>query len=220
MIKENIENILKDVPSGVKIVAAVKERSVDEIREAISSGIKIIGENYINEARSKFEVIGKEVKWHFIGHLQKNKAKYAAKIFNVVETLDSLELAEVLDRECCKINKIMPVFLEINSASEPQKQGILIEEAEGFLDKILRFKHLKPSGLMTMGPFSDNPEELRPFFKKTKNLFDKIKLNYGNILEWKYLSMGMSFSYQIAIEEGANIVRIGAAVFGPRKQKI
>ena len=220
MIKENIENILKDLPPGVKIVAAAKERSVDEIREAISSGIKIIGENYINEARSKFEVIGKEVKWHFIGHLQKNKAKYAAKIFNVVETLDSLELAEVLDRECCKINKIMPVFLEINSASEPQKQGILIEEAEGFLDKILRFKHLKPSGLMTMGPFSDNPEELRPFFKKTKNLFDKIKLNYGNILEWKYLSMGMSFSYQIAIEEGANIVRIGAAVFGPRKQKI
>jgi len=220
MIKENIENILKDLPSGVKIVAAAKERSVDEIREAISSGIKIIGENYINEARSKFEVIGKEVKWHFIGHLQKNKAKYAATIFNVVETLDSLELAEVLDRECWKINKVMPVFLEINSASEPQKQGILIEKAEGFLDKILRFKHLKPSGLMTMGPFRDNPEELRPFFKKTKNLFDKIKLNYGNILEWKYLSMGMSFSYQIAIEEGANIVRIGAAVFGPRNQKI
>ena len=220
MIKENIENILKDLPPGVKIVAAAKERSVDEIREAISSGIKIIGENYINEARSKFEVIGKEVKWHFIGHLQKNKAKYAATIFNVVETLDSLELAEVLDRECWKINKIMPVFLEINSASEPQKQGILIEEAEGFLDKILRFKYLKPNGLMTMGPFSDNPEDLRPFFKKTKNLFDKIKLYYGNILEWEYLSMGMSFSYQTAIEEGANIVRIGTAVFGPRNQKI
>ena len=217
MIKANIQKILKDLPDGVELVAAVKERSISEVAEAIEAGVKIVGENYVKEAVEKFTVLGNRVKWHFIGYLQKNKTKKAAKMFDMVETLDSLILANILDKECKKINKVMPVLIEVNSANEPQKQGVLAEDLEQFLDGVLQFVNLKPMGLMTMGPWLDNPQELRPFFKKTKNLFDKIKDNYQGKLEWVYLSMGMSESYRIAIEEGANLVRVGTAIFGERK---
>ncbi|MFH1504056.1 MAG: YggS family pyridoxal phosphate-dependent enzyme [Candidatus Omnitrophota bacterium] len=216
MIKENVEEILKSLPAGVEIVAAAKERNTAEIEEAISAGVKTVGENYLKEAQSKFEIIGSKVKWHLIGHLQKNKVKLAAKIFDMVETLDSFELAVLLDKECKKINKIMPVLIEVNSASESQKKGILPENVEVFLEKILEFNNLKLVGLMTMGPWSNNPEDSRPCFKKVKELFDKIKNKYGSRLEWIYLSMGMSLSYKVAIEEGANVVRLGAIIFGKR----
>ncbi len=137
----------------------------------------------------------------------------------MIETLDSLALAKILDEECKKINKVMPVLIEVNSANEPQKQGVLVEGVERLLDQILGFANLKPMGLMTMGPWLDNPQELRPFFKKTKDLFDKIKGNYQGKLEWIYLSMGMSTSYKVAIEEGANLVRVGTAIFGQRRRK-
>ena len=175
MIKANIQKILKDLPDGVELVAAVKERSISEVAEAIEAGVKIVGENYVKEATEKFTVLGNKVKWHFIGHLQKNKAKKAAKVFDMVETVDSLVLANILDKECKKINKVMPVLIEVNSANEPQKQGVLAEDLEQFLDGVLQFVNLKPMGLMTMGPWLDNPQELRPFFKKTKDSFDKIR---------------------------------------------
>lgn len=218
MIRDNVIKILKELPEGVELVAASKERSAAEISEALESGVKIVGENYVSETKEKFSVLGNRVKWHFIGHLQSNKAKPAAKVFDMIETLDSLSLARALDKECKKINKIMPVLIEVNSAAEPQKQGVLAEEVEQLLEAILEFTNLKPSGLMTMGPWLDNPEELRPFFKKTKDLFDKIKIKYQGRLEWKYLSMGMSFSYKVAIEEGANLVRVGTAIFGQRNE--
>jgi len=135
----------------------------------------------------------------------------------MIETLDSLVLAQVLNRECEKINKVMPVLIEVNSAGEAQKQGVLFDDVEVLLERILQFANLKPVGLMTMGPWLDNPEDLRPFFQKTKVLFDKIKNDYQGKLVWNYLSMGMSTSYKIAIEEGANLVRIGTAIFGKRK---
>lgn len=218
MIKENIEKIFEQLPPTVKLVAASKERTVDEIKEAISAGVKIIGENYIKEARHKFELIGKAVSWHLIGHLQSNKAKQAVKIFDLIETLDSLELASVLDKESKKINKLMPVLIEVNSASEPQKQGVLPENTESFLEALKVFSNLKPMGLMTMGPWLDDPDEMRPYFKKTKQLFDKIKSDCSSGLDWQYLSMGMSSSWRVAIDEGANIVRIGTAIFGERKK--
>ncbi len=217
MIKDNAKKILEGLPGGVELVVAAKERSSAEVAEALEAGVKIVGENYVKEAQEKFVVLGNKAKWHFIGHLQKNKVKKAVKIFDMIETLDSLDLAEVLDEECKKINKVMPVLIEVNSATEPQKQGVLAEGVERFLGEILQFANLKPMGLMTMGPWLDNPQELRPFFKKTKDLFDKIKGNYQGELEWIYLSMGMSSSYRVAIEEGANLVRVGTAIFGQRE---
>ena len=219
MIKENIQRILKELPKGIELVAAAKERSAAEITEALEAGVKIVGENYVKEAEEKITALGDKAKWHFIGHLQKNKVKKAVKIFDMIETLDSLTLAEVLDKECKKINKVMPVLIEVNSADEPQKQGVSAEGLKRLLDRVLQFTNLKPMGLMTMGPWLDNPEDLRPFFKKTKDLFDKIKGDYQGKLEWVYLSMGMSTSYGIAVEEGANLVRVGTAIFGQRKYR-
>ena len=217
MIKDNVKKILEGLPVGVELAVAAKERSAAEVTEALEAGVKIVGENYVKEAQEKFIVLGNKAKWHFIGHLQKNKVKRAVKIFDMIETLDSLALAEVLNKECKKINKVMPVLIEVNSAAEPQKQGVLVEGVERFLGEILQFANLKPMGLMTMEPWLDNPQELRPFFKETKDLFDKIKDNYQGELEWVYLSMGMSSSYRVAIEEGANLVRVGTAIFGQRE---
>ena len=219
MIKENSQKILKELPKGIELVAAAKERSAAEVAEVLGAGVKIVGENYVKEAQEKFAILGSKAKWHFIGHLQKNKIKKAVKIFDMIETLDSLALAEILDKECKKVSKIMSILIEVNSASESQKQGVLVENVERFIDQILQFDNLKPMGLMTMGPWLDNSQELRPFFKKTKDLFDKIKSIYQGKLEWVYLSMGMSSSYKVAIEEGANLVRIGTTIFGGRKPK-
>jgi pyridoxal phosphate enzyme (YggS family) len=217
MIKENVRKILEDLPKHIELVAATKERGVSEIKEAIEAGIKIIGENYVKEAEEKFKAIGNGVRWHLIGHLQKNKVKRAVKIFDMIETLDSVELAEILDKECRKINKIMPVLIEINSAKEPQKSGVFPENAESFVSDVMAFDNLKLMGLMTIGPLVGEPQIIRSFFKKTKEIFDNIEGLYGGKLEWKYLSMGMSDTYKIALEEGANIIRIGTTIFGPRK---
>ncbi len=216
MIKENLGKIFKRIPSTVSLVAATKERTVEEIEEGISAGVKIIGENYLKEAKEKMSKLGKRVRWHFIGHLQKNKAKAAVKIFDLIETLDSIELAQVLDKECKKINKLMPVLIEVNSGLEPQKSGILPEAVQEFYESILKFNNLKPQGLMTMGPWLEDPEKLRPYFKQTKDLFEVIKVKHPQDKDWQYLSMGMSDSYEVAIAEGANMVRIGTAIFGKR----
>jgi hypothetical protein len=216
MIKENVKRILKEIPPGVKLVAATKKRTPDQIKEAIEAGIEIVGENYVKEAQSKFRIIGKRVKWHLIGHLQKNKVKKAIKIFDMIQTLDSFELAYLINKECEKINKVMPVLIEINIAKESQKSGVYPNQVEELTEKIIDFKNIKIEGLMTMGPLVEEPQRIRPFFKKTKEIFDKIKKSYQDKLDFKYLSMGMSDTYKIAIEEGANIVRVGRAIFGPR----
>ncbi|MCM8787948.1 MAG: YggS family pyridoxal phosphate-dependent enzyme [Candidatus Omnitrophica bacterium] len=213
MIKQNLEEILKSLPQNVTLVVATKGRSIQQIQEAISSGTKIIGENYVKEAMSKFNVIGNKVKWHLIGHLQTNKVRNAVKIFDMIETLDSVKLAFAIDKEAKKINKIMPVLIEVNSACEPQKSGVFPNEVEGLVEEIIKFSNLKLEGLMTMGPLVSDPEKVRPFFRLTKQLFDKLKTKYKNI-DFRYLSMGMSATYKIAIQEGANIVRIGTAIFG------
>lgn len=218
MIRENVKRILKELPPGVGLVAAAKERSAGEVSEALEAGVTMVGENYVRQARDKFSVLGNKARWHFIGHLQKNKVKKAVEIFDLIETLDSPGLAEVLDRECEKINKVMPVLIEVNSGAEVQKQGVPAKDVLPLLEKILPLRNLKPMGLMTMGPWRANPEDLRPFFKTTKDLFDEIKEAYRGKIEWVYLSMGMSDSYRIAIEEGANLVRVGTAIFGPRQR--
>jgi PLP dependent protein len=212
-LRDKAKKILSHLPGYVELVAATKARSVDEILAAIESGVRIVGENYIQEAEDKFSVIGSKVKWHFIGHLQKNKAKKAVAIFDMIETVDSAEIARAINKACAGINKVMPILIEINSAREESKTGIVPEKAEGLIKSISGLSNIKVSGLMTMGPLLGNPEDYRPYFKETKELFDKIRASY----DIKYLSMGMSDSYHIAIQEGANLVRIGTAIFGPKK---
>ena len=217
MIKENVHRIFAQLPSGVQIVAAGKSRSTSELLEAIESGIKIVGENYVQEAEDKFEIIGGAVQWHFIGHLQRNKVKRAVAIFDMIETIDSFEIAQEIDEASRLRNRVMPVLIEINCAREKQKFGLFPEDLEPLITKIRKLRHIKIFGLMTMGPFLENPEQLRPLFRETHQLFERIKSLNLSDAEMRYLSMGMSDSYQVAIQEGANLVRIGTAIFGKRK---
>jgi len=216
MIKQNIDQILSELPNGVELVAATKTRQPEEILETVKAGVKIIGENYVQEAVRAYELIGNKAKWHFIGHLQRNKVKKAVTIFDMIETVDSVEIAREIDKRCAQINKIMPVLIEINSGREKQKAGVFPEKAEQLVIEISTYPNLRIMGLMTMGPRFGNPEDSRPYFVATKRIFEKIKkLNLPDV-EMRYLSMGMTNSYKIAVEEGANIVRVGSKIFGER----
>ena len=213
-IKENVQRILSELPDGVELVAASKARTLGEIQEAIDAGVKIIGENYVQEAGRAYSVIGNKVKWHFIGYLQKNKVKNTVSVFDMIETVDSVEIAGEIDKRCTQIGKVMPVLVEINSGREAQKSGVLPENAEQLITGISSLQNIKVKGLMTMGTRFRDPEDSRPSFVETKNIYEQIKrLNLPNV-EMKCLSMGMTNSYQIALEEGANIVRIGTKIFG------
>ena len=215
-IKQNVQKIFSELPDGVELVAATKTRQPEEILEAVEAGVKIIGENYVQEAEKAYQVVGNKAKWHFIGYLQKNKVKKAVRIFDKIETVDSIEIAKEIDKRCSQIGKVMPVLVEINSGREKQKSGVLPEDAEQLVREISGLQNIKVTGLMTMGPRFGNPEDSRPYFVETRKIYEKIKkLDLPNV-EMRYLSMGMTNSYQIAIEEGANIVRIGTKIFGER----
>ena len=216
MIKEAVKNILNELPQGVHLVGAAKTRTPEEVMEAIDAGLEIVGENYVQEAEQAFERIGSRAKWHMIGYLQKNKVKKAVNIFDMIETVDNMKLCRLIDKTCADINKIMPVLMEINSGEEDQKAGVMPDDTVSLIKEMTELSSIKVMGLMTMGPFSDNPEDTRPYYKTTKELFDLIKNTGVDKVEMKYLSMGMSGSYKVAIEEGANLVRIGTKLFGPR----
>jgi pyridoxal phosphate enzyme (YggS family) len=217
MITENVKEILKELPEKVELVGAAKTRSPEEILEAIDAGIGIIGENYVQEAERAFQIIGQKVKWHLIGHLQSNKAKKAVQIFDMIETVGSMKLARAVDNACRKEGKIIQVLIEINSGEEPQKEGVMPGEAISLIREISELKNVRIMGLMTMGPFAGEPEHARPYFQKTKSIFEEIKaLNMPDV-KMEFLSMGMSNSYRVAIEEGANLVRIGTKLFGKRE---
>ncbi|MBN2591094.1 MAG: YggS family pyridoxal phosphate-dependent enzyme [Sedimentisphaerales bacterium] len=226
-IAENYKHLRLEIPDNVAIVLAAKHRTTQEVAEAIEAGADNIGENYVQEAGLMFSDLKKEatkVKWHMIGHLQTNKISKALRIFDVIQTVDSLEQAEAINDRVIKAKKqIMPVFIEINIGSEYSKAGIRPNEhepfenyMENFIRDISRLGYVQIEGVMTMGPRFGNPENLRPYFRRTRIIFDRIKcLNLPNV-NMKYLSMGMTNSYKVAIEEGSNMVRIGTAVFGER----
>jgi PLP dependent protein len=216
MIREAVKKILNELPQGVRLVGAAKTRSDEEIMEAIDAGLEIIGENYVQEAESAFEKIGRRVEWHMIGHLQKNKVRKAVNIFDMIETVDSVKLCRVVDRACGDIAKIMHVLIEINSGEEDRKAGVMPEDAVSVIKEMTCLSNIRVMGLMTMGPFSDDPEDSRPYFRTTKEIFDLIRQQGIEGVDMKYLSMGMSGSYKVAIEEGANLVRIGTGLFGER----
>jgi hypothetical protein len=214
--QENVTEILRKLPPGVLLVAAAKTRSAEEAKAAIKAGIQIVGYNYVQEAERLRQTIDEPVKWHMIGHLQRNKVKKAVQLFDMIETIDSVRLAKEVNKQCAKLDKNMPVLIEINSGKESNKTGVLPGNALALIQQINDLGNLQILGLMTMGPRFGNPEDARPYFKTTKALFEQIKKLEIPHVEMRYLSMGMSNSYQIAIEEGANMVRIGTRLFGTR----
>ncbi|UCD21456.1 MAG: YggS family pyridoxal phosphate-dependent enzyme [Chloroflexota bacterium] len=216
-IRQNITELLGQVPDGVEVVAAAKARAPEEVLEAVQAGIQIVGENYVKEAKEAYELVGRKAQWHFIGTLQKhNIRRKAMEIFDMIESVDSLEIAREIHTKCAQIGKIMPILIEVNSGREPQKSGVFPEIVEQLVRKISNLKNIKVMGLMTMGPRFGNPEDSRPYFVETRKVFERIRgLKLPNV-EMRYLSMGMTNSYNVALEEGANIIRIGTKIFGER----
>ena len=216
-IEERVRRTLEGLPNRVELVAAAKTRTLDEIRAAIAGGVRIVGQNYVQEAETAIAALGRGVEWHMIGHLQRNKAKIAVRLFDTIQTVDSLRLAEKIDSEARKVGRVMPILIEVNSAEEPQKSGILPGDAVEFVRQAADLPSIRIDGLMTMGPLAADPEKVRPLFRITKGLFDRIADLGIPGVRMEILSMGMSDSYRVAIEEGASMIRIGTALFGPRQ---
>jgi pyridoxal phosphate enzyme (YggS family) len=215
-IKRKAEQLLRDMPEGVTLLAAAKSRSLDEVAAAFEGGIRIFGHNYVQEAAVMIPYSPSEASWHMIGHLQRNKARTAVQQFDMIETLDSIRLANTLEKYCAQEDKNLPVLLEINSGREENKSGLLLEQVDEMLDACSKWQHLQIVGLMTMGPMTGDPENARPYFSETRKLFEQLSKKTIPNLKMRTLSMGMSNSYRVAIEEGATQVRLGTALFGSR----
>lgn len=221
-IKDNVKKLLDEIGEGIIIEAAAKRREAKEIDEAIEAGIAVIGENFVSELKKVYPLVKNKAKWHFIGSTKTQKhdllKRKVLEIIDMIETIEDFDFALELNKRCEGLGKIMPVLIEVNSAKEPQKSGVYPENVIDLVKKVAKLSNVKVVGLMTMGPIVENSEDIRTYFRLTKKLFDDIKaMNIENV-EMKYLSMGMSDTYKIAIEEGANIVRIGTAIFGPRRR--
>lgn len=217
MIVDNVKRLRREIPDYVTIVAASKTRTASEILELLDSGLRDVGENYVQEAQEKFEVIGSKARWHCIGHLQRNKVKKAVEIFDLIQTVDSLKLAEEIDKRCAFINRRMPIMIEVNSGREEKKAGVFPENVSELIESISSLENISVVGLMTMGPLTDDQEEIRPYLRLTRELFEEISMQKIERVQMRYLSMGMSGSYKIAIEEGSNMVRLGTIIFGERQ---
>lgn len=220
LIQERIEAACRRAgrdPSEVKLVGVTKTVPVERIREGIAAGIKILGENYIQEAQSKRrELAGLPVSWHCIGHLQTNKAKIAVECCDWIESLDRESLALELDRRAARAGRRMPVLIQVNIGGEETKSGIAPAELFPFFKKVSGLEWLDARGLMALPPFFDAPEPARPFFRQMKGLFDRLRNEIAGPEKITELSMGMSGDFEVAIEEGATLVRIGTALFGRR----
>jgi pyridoxal phosphate enzyme (YggS family) len=197
-------------------MAVTKTVHDDRIIDAVRAGVDIIGENYVQEAKRKVETIGRTGEWHMIGRLQTNKAKYAVRLFDMIHTVDRLELAFEIDRRAREAGLVMKVLIEVNVAGEATKSGVSAEEAVQLVRAVAPLPNLSVLGLMTMPPWFDDPEEARPFFRALRELRDRIEAERIPGAEMRELSMGMSGDYAVAVEEGATIVRIGRGIFGER----
>lgn len=221
IIKNNLEIINEKIkkaalkvnrnPEGIKLVAVTKTATMEQIKEAISAGVKIIGENKVQEAKEKYQILTADIEWHLVGHLQTNKVKYAIEIFDLIHSVDSIKLAKEIDRRSLQFGMITNALVEVNVSGEETKYGIKPEEVESFLKEISEFSRIRVKGLMTIAPIAEDKEEVRPYFRKLRKLFEKIKIKN---IKMDYLSMGMTEDFEVAIEEGANMVRIGRGIFG------
>ena len=210
-------------PEDVRLLAVTKTVPMDRIREAISSGQRLFGESYVQEAAKKLESLGDlyhETTWHFIGHLQRNKAKLAVQLFNCIETVDNLKLARALDLHAKAAGKRLSVYIQVNVAQDPKKSGLSPEELPIFLTEAAELSGIDICGLMTMPPWEPEPESLRPWFRALRDLRDEMNAGLRHSPGLKELSMGMSQDFETAIEEGATVVRIGTALFGRRECSI
>jgi pyridoxal phosphate enzyme (YggS family) len=223
-VKENLLRVMEKIeeaarkigrnPNEIKLVAVSKTVEAARIMEAIEAGVSILGENYVQEAQKKIEEIGRPVSWHFIGHLQTNKAKYAIRLFDMIHSLDSVPLAEELNRRAEQADRVMKVMIEVNLSKEATKFGTDEEVVVNLAKRVQNLNHLSLEGLMTMPPYFDSPELSRPYYIALRALKERM-VKEG--IPMKDLSMGMSNDFEIAIEEGATYVRVGTAIFGPRK---
>ncbi|MGC9454036.1 MAG: YggS family pyridoxal phosphate-dependent enzyme [Phycisphaerae bacterium] len=226
-IRDNYQRLRESIPGHVEIVVAAKTRTADEVAAVIDAGARHIGENYVQEAMQLRQVLGsgvRDVTWHMIGHLQKNKINKALVTFDVIQSVDSVQSAEAIDKRAEAAGRqSVPVLLEINIGSEYTKSGLAPAEHEPFEEymedcarQVCRLEHIRLQGLMTMGPRVGDPEQSRPYFRRVRKIYDRLSTLGLDGAEMRYLSMGMTNSYKVAIEEGSNMVRIGTAVFGAR----
>jgi len=217
IIKEKIKKAALKTnrnPEKIKLVAVTKTVTIEQIKEAINAGIKIIGENKVHEAKEKYHILTAEIEWHLVGHLQTNKVKYAVEIFDLIHSVDSVKLAKEINKRSLQFGKISNVLIEVNVSGEDTKYGIKLEEAELFIKKISEFPRISVRGLMTIAPMVKDKEETRQYFGKLRELSEEIKCKNIRNVKMDYLSMGMTEDFEIAIEEGANMVRIGRGIFG------
>ena len=230
-VAENIEAIrvrIRDAakrsdrdPDSVRLVAVSKHQTLAAIREAMAAGQMVFGENYLQEAEDKVAALGQGVIWHCIGHLQSNKARIAAEIFDCIETIDRLKLAKALEARLAELGKTMPILVQVNVGGEARKAGVATKQAGQLCRELQQFPHLRLQGLMTMPPFAEDPEESRGYFRQLRLLGEELTAQGLLGLHGKVeLSMGMSGDFEVAIEEGATLVRVGTALFGERNQAV
>jgi pyridoxal phosphate enzyme (YggS family) len=208
---------LQSVPDFIKLVAVTKNHTIPEISTALETKVTLaIGENRVQEAATKYDKLPKELEWHLIGHLQTNKVRQAVPMFDLIHSVDSEKLALEIDHVSAKVNKIQDILIQVNAAGEETKFGIAPNQLETLVQRVTKLNHIRLCGLMTIAPFYDNVENVRPVFQEMYHMF--IELKKANIPQTKiqWLSMGMTNDYMIAIEEGANLVRVGTGIFGPR----
>ncbi|MDD5174367.1 MAG: YggS family pyridoxal phosphate-dependent enzyme [Candidatus Omnitrophica bacterium] len=222
MITDNLKSVTQRISrsceksgrpaDAVKLVCVTKEAGLAEIEEALAQGVKDIGENRVQDALVKYKAIGGRAIWHLIGHLQTNKVRDAVEIASLIHSVDSMRLAEAIDKEAKKIGKIQDILIQVNVSGEESKFGISCDEARPFFEKAALYPNINVSGLMTIAPEVENPEDTRPYFRKLRELRDKLQDSQLSTINYQ-LSMGMTNDFEVAIEEGSTMIRVGRAIF-------
>lgn len=219
-ISQNIDEVLKAIPEGVKLIAVSKTKPNEAIIEAYEGGYKIFGENKPQELKGKFEALAKDIEWHFIGHLQTNKVKYIADFVHLIHAVDSMKLLKEINKQALKHNRIINCLLQFHIAEEESKFGYNLSEAQEMLnsDEFKCLENINIVGVMGMATFTDNEDQVRSEFKQLKENFDILKTkNFADKDDFVEVSMGMSGDYKIAIEEGSTMIRVGSSIFGARQ---
>ncbi len=226
MLEENLKTVEEKIKEActaagrdrdeVTLIAVSKTKPVDTLKEAYDLGIRIFGENKVQELVDKYDALPKDIHWHMIGHLQRNKVKYIIDKVDLIHSVDSIRLAEAIEKEAAKRGLIVNILIEVNVAGEESKFGLAPEQVDSFIESVAQFKHIQVKGLMTIAPFVENPEENRPVFARLKKLSVDIRKKNVDNVNVSILSMGMTNDYQTAIEEGATMVRVGTGIFGER----
>ncbi len=226
-LKQNIQQVKSKIKAAaersgrnwedIHLIAVTKNFSAEVVQAAVDNGIVLLGENRVQEAKSKIDLVKGDVKWHLIGHLQRNKVKTAIELFSMIQSLDSFRLAEEIQKRAEQAERVIDVLVQVNIGREKTKYGIDPDDTESFVKEVAQLPNLKIRGLMTIAPFKEDPEDVRLYFRQLYNIFESLKEKSIRNVSMEYLSMGMSHDFEVAIEEGANMVRIGTGIFGARE---